>query len=81
MDEQPRFAQNASGYGKVDPVPQVGSTHGAYIVAGHCYGGIVAFEMARQLLTRGEQMGHVVLLEVATPGYPEDSRIRTQQRG
>ncbi len=44
---------------------------GPYIVGGHCYGGIVAFEMARQLVARGDQVGLVVLFEVAAPGYPK----------
>lgn len=44
---------------------------GPYIVGGHCYGGIVAFETARQLLARGEEVGRLVLFEAPTPGYPK----------
>ena len=44
---------------------------GPYIVGGHCYGGIVAFEVARQLIARGEDVGMLVLFEVPAPGYPK----------
>lgn len=44
---------------------------GPYILGGHCYGGIVAFEMARQLISQGQNVALVVLLDVATPGYPK----------
>jgi amino acid adenylation domain-containing protein len=44
---------------------------GPYIVGGHCYGGIVAFEVARQLVARGEEVGIVVLFEAPAPGYPK----------
>lgn len=47
---------------------------GPYLVGGHCYGGILAFEAARQLLTRGEEVSLVALFEVPTPGYPKVAR-------
>ena len=30
--------------------------HGPYVLGGHCYGGIVALEMARQLRAAGERV-------------------------
>ncbi len=45
--------------------------HGPYILAGHCYGGILAFETARQLVSMGEEMSLLALFEVPTPGYPK----------
>ncbi len=47
---------------------------GPYILGGHCYGGIVAFEVARQLMAQGEEVGLVALFEVPTPGYPKLAR-------
>jgi thioesterase domain-containing protein len=42
--------------------------HGPYYLGGWCYGGIVAVEMAHQLLRLGEQVALLALLEtVATP--------------
>ena len=45
--------------------------HGPYIIGGHCYGGVVAFETARQLLSQGEQVECLVLFDANTPGYPK----------
>jgi thioesterase domain-containing protein len=44
------------------------------VLGGHCYGGIVAFEIARQLLAAGQDIRMVVLFEVPTPGYPKVAR-------
>jgi thioesterase domain-containing protein/acyl carrier protein len=44
---------------------------GPYIVGGHCYGGMVAFEVARQLAARGADIGKIVLIEAPAPGYPK----------
>jgi amino acid adenylation domain-containing protein len=45
--------------------------HGPYVVGGHCYGGAVAFEVARQLVARGEDVGALILFEAPAPGYPK----------
>ncbi len=44
---------------------------GPYLLGGHCFGGIVAFEMARQLAACGEPSGRLVMFEVPAPGYPK----------
>jgi acyl-CoA synthetase (AMP-forming)/AMP-acid ligase II/thioesterase domain-containing protein len=44
---------------------------GPYVVSGHCYGGVVAFEAALQLMAQGEQIECLVLFDAATPGYPK----------
>lgn len=46
---------------------------GPYLLGGHCAGGLVAFEMARQLEAEGECVPAVVLVETAAPrpGAPE----------
>jgi thioesterase domain-containing protein/acyl carrier protein len=43
---------------------------GPYYLAGWCYGGIVAFEMARQLSAIGQKTGFLGLLETVAPAPP-----------
>jgi acyl-CoA synthetase (AMP-forming)/AMP-acid ligase II/thioesterase domain-containing protein len=47
---------------------------GPYLLAGHCFGGVIAFEMARQLLAEGQQVVRLVLFDVPAPGYPKLAR-------
>ena len=44
---------------------------GPYLLGGWSFGGIVAFEMARQLRERGRQVGLVALLDSRAPAPPE----------
>ena len=47
--------------------------HGPYVLAGHSMGGLVALEMAAQLLDRGESVAHVVQIDSAlTPSLIAD---------
>lgn len=47
---------------------------GPYLIGGHCFGGVVAFEAARQLLRAGELVALLALFDVPTPGYPKVAR-------
>src|SRR5439155_25536292 len=40
---------------------------GPYHLGGYCFGGYVAYEMARQLQAKGEPMGLVLLIDCAAP--------------
>ena len=40
---------------------------GPYFLAGHCFGGLLVYEMAQQLQQRGHQVGLVVLVDVRLP--------------
>ncbi len=40
---------------------------GPYYLAGHCFGGIVAFEMAKQLQAQGQEIGLLAMLDGAGP--------------
>lgn len=40
---------------------------GPYALGGHCYGGLVAFEMARQLRAEGERVEAVVMVDTPAP--------------
>ncbi|MBZ5509457.1 MAG: amino acid adenylation domain-containing protein, partial [Acidobacteriia bacterium] len=41
--------------------------HGPYILLGHSYGGVVAYEMARMLLEQAEQISSLILLDSLAP--------------
>jgi aspartate racemase len=43
---------------------------GPYVLGGYCFGGLVAFEAARQLRGAGQEVRLVVLFDAARPGYP-----------
>jgi len=45
---------------------------GPYHLLGHSYGGVVAYEMARQLAAAGERVGWLVLLDSAVPRLVHD---------
>jgi aspartate racemase len=42
---------------------------GPYLLAGECVGGLIAFEMAQQLLSQGEQMALLLLLDTWCPTF------------
>jgi acyl-CoA synthetase (AMP-forming)/AMP-acid ligase II/thioesterase domain-containing protein len=44
---------------------------GPYVLGGYCFGGVVAFETARQLLEEGSEVALVALFDTPTPGYPK----------
>jgi amino acid adenylation domain-containing protein/non-ribosomal peptide synthase protein (TIGR01720 family) len=53
--------------------------HGPYLLGGASYGGLIAFEMARQLLDRGEEVALLALIDTVAPrawsaeeGTPEE---------
>jgi thioesterase domain-containing protein len=52
--------------------------HGPYLLGGLCAGGVIAYEMAAQLLAAGESVGLVLLLETAMPRAVE--RLGIKQR-
>lgn len=63
----------------VEQVPR-----GPYHVAGLCFGGIVAYEVAQQLLARGHQVGSVTVLDAALPRaehYSATVRIKELAKG
>ncbi len=46
---------------------------GPYYLGGYSFGGVVAFEMARQLREQGEKVQILVILDTCLPGYSERS--------
>ena len=43
--------------------------HGPYLLAGFCFGGLVAYEMARQLVEQGEKIALLGLIDTVNPTY------------
>lgn len=52
--------------------------HGPYLLGGYCFGGLLAFEAAQQLIAAGERVELVALIDTPAPGYPKivNSRAR-----
>ncbi|BCX47077.1 phosphatase:FkbH-like protein [Haloferula helveola] len=46
---------------------RAGQPEGPYLLAGYSYGGVVAFEMARQLVEAGEQVPFLALFDTVNP--------------
>ncbi len=44
---------------------------GPYLLAGYCFGGVVAFETARQLVEDGCHVALLALFDCPAPGYPK----------
>ena len=53
--------------------------HGPYHLAGYCFGGTVAFEMASQLASRGERVAVLALVETFVPSYLTRIRRKLSQ--
>jgi amino acid adenylation domain-containing protein len=48
---------------------------GPYRLGGYSFGGLIAFEMAQQLLARGKQVALLALIDAYAPGYPKPLSI------
>jgi thioesterase domain-containing protein len=44
---------------------------GPYFLFGSSFGGVIAFEVARELLSHGERVGLVAMADCPAPGYPK----------
>ena len=83
-DERPIYACHHIGaQGECEPVRQVGrmaqlyaaelrglQPHGPYYLFGYSFGGVVVFELARELVAQGERVGLVIMADCPAPGYP-----------
>ena len=84
-DERPVYGIKMVGaQGECEPlreVQQIASTHaadirgvqahGPYFLFGYSFGGVLAFETARELLSHGERVGLVAMADCPAPGYPK----------
>jgi len=53
------------------PAVRAARPHGPYMLGGHCAGGMVALEIARQLLRDGEEVHCVVMIDTVAPRAPK----------
>ena len=44
---------------------------GPYVLGGYCFGGVVAYETARQLISAGQSVQLLALFDTTRPGYPK----------
>ncbi len=56
--------------------------HGPYFLGGVSYGGVIAYEMAQQLMASGEEVRLLVMFDTYAPGYPRypERRRRLRER-
>jgi FkbH-like protein len=54
--------------------------HGPYLLGGMCAGGVIAFEMARQLQSQGERVALVALLDACDAGVPLKSWLGAERQ-
>ena len=80
-EDQPFYALQSQGLNGQDTVPKsveemaayyldeirTIQPHGPYLLGGQSSGGFVAFEMAQQLLTRGETIGLLAMIDTCAP--------------
>jgi amino acid adenylation domain-containing protein len=84
-EERPVYAiespgLSADGQVSVIPIPEVAAryisalrrhqAHGPYQLGGYSYGGVVVYEMARQLLEAGEEIAFLALFDTVNPATP-----------
>jgi thioesterase domain-containing protein/acyl carrier protein len=58
--------------------------HGPYFLAGNCFGGMIAFEMARRLQAQGERVALLAMFNTPAPGslkgWPFSQILRARER-
>ncbi len=53
---------------------------GPYVIAGYCFGGLVAYEMAQQLKANGESVAPLLMVEAEAPGAIRPIQYTTGQK-
>jgi amino acid adenylation domain-containing protein len=71
--ERPSVSRMARGYLELIRARQA---HGPYYLAGLCFGGIVAFEVARQLEATGEKVALVAVFDGMLPSGARTAHVR-----
>jgi thioesterase domain-containing protein len=51
---------------------------GPYYLLGYSFGGVVAFELARELIAQGERVAMVIIMDCPAPGYPRPAPLVTR---
>ena len=66
-----RFEPVAGLASRVREMIQAVRPRGPYVIAGYCFGGLLAFETAHQMISAGESVHLIVLFDTPAPGYPK----------
>jgi FkbH-like protein len=88
--DQPFWALQAPGLDGAEPVDDAKriaalyiaeirtvQPHGPYYLGGGCLGGVIAYEMAQQLVAQGEEVAFLALMDAYNPAYAKMiSRLR-----
>ncbi|HEY4592137.1 MAG TPA: thioesterase domain-containing protein, partial [Thermoanaerobaculia bacterium] len=74
--QQPRVTIEEMAAEYVDAVRSL-QPAGPYLLAGYSFGGVVAFEMARQLTSAGEEVALLAILDQAVSPADEDAEVDT----
>lgn len=53
------------------PAMRESQAYGPYLLAGHCYGGVVAYELAQQLSALGEKVTLLAMFDTPAPDHPK----------
>ena len=77
IDPRPTVAEMAAGYLALIRRRQ---SHGPYNLAGLCFGGVVAYEVARQLEAQGEEVAMVAVIDAALPSGIQSNPLRSLAR-
>ena len=67
-DRAPQLSVEDMAAGYVEQIRQA-RPEGPYALAGYCFGGMVAFEMARRLRAEGAEVSMVIMLNAPSAGY------------
>jgi thioesterase domain-containing protein len=54
--------------------------HGPYYLFGYSFGGVLAFEVARELRSQSENVGLVIMADCPAPGYPKPAPVHVRIR-
>ncbi|MBU7585508.1 MAG: non-ribosomal peptide synthase/polyketide synthase [Nostoc sp. TH1S01] len=80
-EDQPFYSFQANSFADITQVEDIATQYiqalqdiqpqGPYFLAGHSFGGKIAFEMAQQLLHKGHEVALVAILDSTAPFYQE----------
>ena len=91
-DDRPILGLRAAGFrgDVVVPVEQMAAgylqairraqPHGPYLLVGNCFGGVIAYEIAQQLVRAGEPVGLLLLVDTAFPSGAVRERLGRMRR-
>ncbi len=90
--DQPFYGLQSQGYGEEDPIGRIEDMaaryieemrgvqpDGPYLVGGWSMGGVVAYEMAQQLVATGQEVGLLAMFDSGTPNEDPDTHPKDDE--